>query len=175
MPELTVANGVRLHWREAGDPAKPPFVWIHGGSVEDSSMMLPDLEPFFDRFRVLCPDTRGYGLSQKFETPEDYTYAMKADDLLLWLDHLGLARAIWGGVSMGGALSLWVAAHVPARVRAVVSISGPPFAPVASDQRWWAAHRHLVASGDFEAYFDANVRLRMGEEALARLRARPER
>ena len=170
-----MASGVRLHWREAGHPGQPPFVWIHGGSVEDSSMMLPDLEPFFDRFHVLCPDTRGHGLSQKFETPADYTYARKAEDLLLWLDQLGIARAIWGGVSMGAALSLWVAAHAPSRVRAVVSISGPPFAPVASDRQWWDAHRPLVAAGDFEAYFDANVRLRMGDDALDRLKARSER
>jgi len=175
VPERTLGSGVRLHWREAGDPARPPFVWIHGGSVEESSMMLPDLEPFFDRFRVLCPDTRGHGLSQKFERPQDYTYARKADDLVLWLDELGVEHAIWGGVSMGGALSLWAAVHAPARVRAVVSISGPPFAPVAADREWWAAHRSLVARGEFEAYFDANVRLRMGEDALARLKARPAR
>jgi pimeloyl-ACP methyl ester carboxylesterase len=175
VPETRLDNGVRLHWREAGDPAKPPVVWIHGGSVEDSAMMLPDLEPFFDRFHVLCPDTRGHGLSQRFERAEDYTYARKAEDMLLWIDALGLDRPLWGGASMGAALSLWLAVHAPARVRAVVSISGPPFAPVASDTRWWAEHRPLVAAGDFEAYFDANVRLRMGEEALARVKARPER
>ena len=175
MPDLTLPNGVRLHWREAGDPSAPPIVWIHGGSVEDSSMMLPDLEPFVDRLRVLCPDTRGHGLSSKFERVEDYTYGRKAEDMLLWVDALGIDRAIWGGASMGAALSLWLGVHAPERVRAVISISGPPYTPVESDRRWWAAHRPLVASGDFEAYFDANVRLRMGEEALARLKARPER
>jgi len=175
MPALTLGNGVRLHWREMGGPSAPPIVWIHGGSVEDSSMMLPDLEPLVGRLRVLCPDTRGHGLSSKFERVEDYTYARKADDMLLWIDALGIERALWGGASMGAALSLWLAVHAPDRVRAVISISGPPFTPVASDTRWWAAHRPLVASGDFEAYFDANVRLRMGEEALARLKARPER
>jgi len=166
---------VRLHWREAGQADGPPVVWIHGGSVEDSSVMVPDLEPFFGRIRALFPDTRGHGLSQKFERVEDYTYPKKAADVLLWLDHLGVARAVWGGASMGAALSLWVAAHHPERVRAVVSISGPPYEPTESDKQWWAAHRHLVAAGRFDEYFDANVRLRMGEDALARLRARPER
>jgi pimeloyl-ACP methyl ester carboxylesterase len=36
-------------------------------------------------------------------------------------------------------------------------------------------HRPLVGAGRFEEYFDANVKLRMGEDALARLKARPER
>jgi 3-oxoadipate enol-lactonase len=150
-------------------------IWIHGGSVEDSSVMVPDLEPFFDRVRALFPDTRGHGLSTRFERAADYTYARKAEDLLRWVDALGIREAVWGGASMGGALSLWIAAHAPERARAVVSISGPPFEPTAEDKTWWARHRPLVEAGRFTEYFDANVRLRMGEEALARLKARPER
>jgi 3-oxoadipate enol-lactonase len=175
LPEARLPNGVRLHWRETGPPGAPPIVWIHGGSVEDSSMMVADLEPFLDRVRGLFPDTRGHGLSSRFERVEDYTYEQKLEDLLLWLDGLGVERAVWGGASMGGALSLWAAAHAPARVRAVVSISGPPYEPIESDKRWWTLHRPLVAAGRFDEYFDANVRLRMGEAALARLKARPDR
>lgn len=175
LAEQILPNGVRLHWREAGQPAGAPVVWTHGGSVEDSSMMVADLEPFFGELRALFPDTRGHGLSQKFGRVEDYTYPRKAADLLLWLDALGVPAAVWGGASMGGALSLWAAAHAPERVQAVVSISGPPYAPPASDVRWWAEHRALVEEGRFDAYFDANITLRMGEQALARLKARPER
>src|SRR5439155_25775190 len=137
--------------------------------------MVPDLEPFFPRIRALFLDTRGHGLSSRFERSEDYTYPRKAEDMLLWADAVGVRDAVWGGASMGASLSLWLAAHHPERVRAVISISGPPFAPPEEDRRWWAAHRHLVESGRFEEYFDANVRLRMGEDALARLHARPER
>ncbi len=175
MPERLLPNGVRLHWREAGDPAQPPIVWIHGGSVEDSSFMVADLEPFLGRVRALFPDTRGHGLSSKFERVEDYGYPRKAEDVLLWLDALHVGRAVWGGASMGGALSLWAAIHAPGRVRAVISISGPPYTPLAEDQAWWRAHRPLVEAGRLAEYFDANVRLRMGDEALARFKARPAR
>jgi len=175
VPERRLPNGVRLHWREAGDPTKPAMVWIHGGSVEDSSFMVGDLEPFAGRIRALFPDTRGHGLSSKFERVEDYGYAAKVEDVLLWLDALGVQRAVWGGASMGGALSLWAAIHAPARVRAVISISGPPYEPAAEDKAWWRAHRPLVEAGRVAEYFDANVRLRMGEAALARFKARPER
>jgi pimeloyl-ACP methyl ester carboxylesterase len=137
--------------------------------------MLGDLEPFLGRVRALLPDTRGHGLSEKFERVDDYTYARKAEDLGPWLDGLGVAGAVWGGASMGAALSLWMAIHTPARVRAVISISGPPYAPPPEEKAWWAAHRPLVAAGRFEEYFDANVELRMGAEALGRLKARPER
>jgi pimeloyl-ACP methyl ester carboxylesterase len=175
MPERRLPNGVCLHWREAGDPTRQPVIWIHGGSVEDSSFMVADLEPLFGRIRALFPDTRGHGLSSKFERVEDYGYAQKAADVLLWLDALGVERAVWGGASMGAALSLWAAIHAPARVRAVISISGPPYAPLPDDVAWWRAHRHLVEAGRVAEYFDANVRLRMGQEALARFKAQPER
>jgi pimeloyl-[acyl-carrier protein] methyl ester esterase len=137
--------------------------------------MVADLEPFFGRIRALFPDTRGHGLSSKFERPTDYTYARKFEDIVLWLDALGIERAVWGGASMGAALSLWAAVHAPARVRGVISISGPPYAAPPADKAWWAAHRPLVEAGRFEDYFDANLRLRMGEAALIRLKARPER
>ena len=83
MPEIRLPNRVRLHWRETGEPTKPPVVWIHGGSVEDSSSMVADLEPFAARIRALFPDTRGHGLSERFERVEDYTYPKKAEDVLL--------------------------------------------------------------------------------------------
>jgi len=175
MPSIALTNGVRLHWREAGVADGPPIVWVHGGSVEDSSMMVADLEPFFDQVRALFPDTRGHGLSSRFERVDDYTYARKADDVLLWLDALSVPDAVWGGASMGGALSLWIASHAPERARAVISISGPPYAAPEGDRRWWAEQRPLVEAGRFDEYFDANVRLRMGEEALARIKARPDR
>jgi len=168
MPEILLPNGVRLHWLETGDPARPPVVWIHGGSVEDSSSMVADLEPFATRVRALFPDTRGHGLSERFERVEDYTYAKKAEDVLLWLDALGVERAIFGGASMGAALSLWLAVRAPQRVRAVVSISGPPYAPLPADVAWWKRHRRLVEAGRFEEYYDANVRLRV--EVLGTLR-----
>jgi 3-oxoadipate enol-lactonase len=166
---------VRLHWLEKGDAARPPVIWIHGGSVEDSSYMVADLEPFFPRLRVLLPDTRGHGRSQKFERVADYTYDKKLEDVLLWLDHLGIQDAVWGGASMGAALSLWAAVHAPERVRAVISVSGPPYAPIEADKAWWRAHRPLVEAGRLDEYYDANVRLRMGEATLARIKARPER
>src|SRR2546423_12883712 len=103
MPEIRLPNRVRLHWRETGEPTKPPVVWIHGGSVEDSSSMVADLEPFATRIRALFPDTRGHGLSERFERVEDYTYAKKAEDVLLWLARPRAEGAGFRGASLGAA------------------------------------------------------------------------
>lgn len=170
-----MGDGVWVFWRETGREGGPPVVWIHGGSVEDSSYVTDDLAPFLGSVRGLFPDVRGHGRSSKFDDPAAYTYAKKSADLIAWLDHLGIEQALWGGVSMGGALALWTAAHAPGRVSAVISISGPPFAPRVPEKDYYAAHRHLIEAGDFTGYFDANVRRRMGEQALARLKSRPQR
>ena len=48
---------------------------------------------------------------------------------MLWLDALGVQRAVWGGASMGGALSLWIAAH-PKLLTVVRYMAGSvPYAP----------------------------------------------
>src|SRR5258705_7009640 len=124
--------------------------------------MVADLEPFFPRVHALFPDTRGHGLSTKFERPGDYTYDRKLEDLVLWLDALGIERAVWGGASMGAALSLWAAVHAPDRVRGVVSISGPPYEPSPGDKAWWAVHRALVVAGSLPGGFPAHVKLPEG-------------
>jgi len=151
------------------------MLWIHGGSVEDSSMMVRDLEPFFDHLRVICPDARGHGRSSRFETPDEYVWSKKSHDVVALLDFLGIERAIWGGNSMGAALSLWAGIHHAERVRAIIDISGPPARTDPHEHRWWVDHRALVAEGRFAEYYEANVLRRSGPEALAKIKARPER
>jgi len=173
MPSVALTNGVALHWRKQACLMVHRLIWIHGGSVEDSSMMIADLEPWLDRVRALLPDTRGHGRSTHFERVEDYTYVRKAEDLLLWIDALGVPDAIWGGVSMGAALSLWIASH------RAVSRAGGHLHQRAS-VRGAGKRSALVGrapapgrGGTHRDYFDANVRLRMGDDGLARLKAKP--
>lgn len=67
--------------------------------------------------RAIVPDLRGFG-----DTPArpPMTLDRHADDLVALLDHLGIARAVVCGLSMGGyvALALW--RRHPERVRALV-------------------------------------------------------
>jgi pimeloyl-ACP methyl ester carboxylesterase len=170
-----LATGATIFWREFGNPEGVPTLWIHGGSVEDSSMMEKDLEPFFDRLRVICPDARGHGRSSRFDRPSDYAWARKSDDFVALLDHLDIDRAIWGGNSMGAALSLWAGIHESDRVRAIIDISGPPAKTDEREHEWWIDHRRLIEAGRFGEYYEANVLRRSGTQALAKLKARPER
>lgn len=172
---IAIGNGVELFVREFGNRSGVPTLWIHGGSVEDSSMMTRDLEPFFETMRVLIPDARGHGRSSRFESKHEYTWSAKCADMVALLDVFGIERAIWGGNSMGAALSLWAGVHYPERVQAIIDISGPPAATTEAEREWWAAHRPLVEAHHFGEYYEANVIRRSGATALQKLRARPER
>lgn len=79
--------------------------------------------------RVLRYDMRGHGRSPVPETP--YSIADLGADLVALLDRHGIARASLCGVSLGGMVSMWVAAHAPERVDRLVlcstsAIMGPP-------------------------------------------------
>jgi pimeloyl-ACP methyl ester carboxylesterase len=63
------------------------------------------------RYRVICPDTIGRGLSQWSPAPErEYCLAFYARIAVSLLDRLGVGRVHWLGTSMGGALGIHLAA-----------------------------------------------------------------
>jgi len=85
--------------------------------------------PLADRFRLVRYDLRGHGRSPVVAGP--YDIADLGADLLALLDRLDVARAHLCGVSLGGMVCLWVAAHAPERVDRVVVFCtsanlGPP-------------------------------------------------
>jgi 3-oxoadipate enol-lactonase len=79
--------------------------------------------------RVLRYDLRGHGRSPVPAAP--YSMADLGNDLIGLLDRNGIERASLCGVSLGGMVSMWVAAHAPERVDRLVlcstsAIMGPP-------------------------------------------------
>ena len=70
------------------------------------------------RVRVVAPDLRGAGYSEV--PPGPYSMDQYAADLAGLLDHLGLQRAVIGGLSMGGYVAFAFWRHYPQRVRALV-------------------------------------------------------
>jgi 3-oxoadipate enol-lactonase len=79
--------------------------------------------------RLLRYDMRGHGRSPVPETP--YSIADLGADLIALLDRHGIERASLCGVSLGGMVSMWAAAHAPERVDRLIlcstsAIMGPP-------------------------------------------------
>lgn len=124
-------GGHEVHYVEWGEPTSPAVVMWHGlaRTGRDFDEIAAALS---DRFRVVCPDTIGRGLSAWSPRPDaDYcldAYAALAAGLA---DALGLAHVAWVGTSMGGALGIRAAATtLSGRItRMVVNDIGPTFPP----------------------------------------------
>lgn len=117
-------EGVRIHAIRSG-PRGTPLVLLHGLSMNAeyfAGLMRAGLDERLDVIRV---DLRGRGKSDAPDGP--YSMEAHALDVLAVLDAAGLDDAVIAGHSFGALVTLWLAAHRPARVRRQVlaDISGP--------------------------------------------------
>ncbi|HCA84794.1 MAG TPA: alpha/beta hydrolase [Streptomyces sp.] len=121
---------VRLAHEVSGEPGAPPLVLLHalGETAADWSEVTADLSR---HWRVYALDLRGHGRS---DWPGDYSLEAMRDDVLRFLDMLGLDRVNVIGHSMGGVVAYLLAARYPERVGRLVLEDVPapfPREPVA--------------------------------------------
>ncbi len=135
MPPLQFAhvNGIRMGYYEAGPVSDaPPLVLCHGWPEMAFSWrhQLRDLAAA--GIRVIAPDQRGYGATDRPEAVEAYDLKHLTGDLVGLLDHLGIDRAIFVGHDWGGFIAWQMPLRHPARVAGVVGVNTPhtPRAPV---------------------------------------------
>ena len=117
------------------------------------------------RFRVIAVDMRGHGASPV--TPRPYSLELLADDACAVLEKLGIARAHWVGLSMGGMVGQAFALRHPARIgKLVIANSTSSYGP--EGQAMWQARAKAVHEGGLAAiretvasrYFSAPFRER---------------
>jgi pimeloyl-ACP methyl ester carboxylesterase len=73
-----------------------------------------------DGRRVIAPDNRGHGESQKFYDPKQYSLLAMASDIIELMDHLGVHTADMMGYSMGARITSFLAADHPGRLRSAI-------------------------------------------------------
>ena len=108
----TSADGLRLFARDyagVSGEAKPPVVLVHG--LTRNSRDFEDLAPVIASWgrRVIAPDVRGRGRSDRDPNPLNYHPGVYAADVAALLDKLGVARAQFLGTSMGGLITMALA------------------------------------------------------------------
>lgn len=120
--------GHEIHVLEWGDPAAPALVMWHGLARVARDFDVP-ARHFSDRFRILCPDTIGRGLSTWSGAPDqDYTIPTYCAHAVAILDQLGVESCAWVGTSMGGIVGMALAGTpetAPRINRLVVNDIGP--------------------------------------------------
>ncbi|HEX4867711.1 MAG TPA: alpha/beta hydrolase [Acidimicrobiales bacterium] len=124
--ERRVAIGdVELHVVEAGPADGFPVVLSHG-FPELSYSWRHQVPALADAgYRVICPDQRGYGRSDRPEAIEDYDIHHLTGDLLGLLDEAGHERAVFIGHDWGSMVVNGVAGLHPERVAGVLTMSVP--------------------------------------------------
>ena len=122
-----------LHARDysgASGSARAPVICLHGltRNARDFEALAPQIAA--QGRRVLTVDVRGRGLSAYDPEPTRYVPATYAADVLALMDHLGIARAVFIGTSMGGLITMVVGAMRPSAVAAAaLNDIGPEIAP----------------------------------------------
>ncbi len=108
-------NGFRMNFEDQGQGVA--VLLIHGFPL-DRTIWEPQAQALTGQHRVITPDLRGHGQSQA--TPPPYSMDTYVDDLRALLDHLGIERAVVGGLSMGGYITLAFYRKHPERVLGLV-------------------------------------------------------
>ena len=109
-------NGQKINYTDTGGDG--PVVILSHGFMMSGEMFAPQVEALSDDYRVITWDERGFGHTEFDGAP--FTYWDSANDCLGLLDHLGVDRAVLGGMSQGGFLSLRAALTAPDRVRGLI-------------------------------------------------------
>ena len=113
------SEGLQLYYEVHGQGPRV-LVFIHGILLDANlnRRLATDLAALGNR--VILIDMPGHGLSDKPRRASFHRMDTYAHHVVNLLDHLGIDKAVIGGVSLGGNVSLLVAAQNPERVQGLV-------------------------------------------------------
>lgn len=134
---------MRLNYVETGS-ADAPVVLLGSSLGASQAMWAPQVDVLAERFRVIAFDHRGHGGSEVPDGP--YTMEDLGGDVVELFDTLGVEQASYVGISLGGAVGLWLAQNAPDRIHRLVAIC-PPSNPAATPDTWTARAAQVRAEG----------------------------
>lgn len=150
MMEIAELNGIKIHWREDGAGAGAPALVFANSLGTDLRLWDPILPHLPPQYRIIRWDKRGHGLSAC--PPAPYRIEDLAADAEALLDHLGLRRVIFVGLSIGGMIGQALAARRPDLVRALVLSNT---APKLGTPELWQERISAIRAGGLESIADS--------------------
>jgi 3-oxoadipate enol-lactonase len=150
MPMIEL-DGARIHYHFDGSE-RDPVVLLSNSLGTNLSMWDAQVPELAARFRVLRYDTRGHG--QSSVTPGPYSITQLGRDVVRLLDELGIERAHFCGLSMGGMTGMWLGVYAAARIgRLVLSNTAAKIGTA----EIWNARIEAVRQGGMIAIVDAVI------------------
>ena len=129
MQTMTASDGLSIAYRidDFTDPwTQPQTLFLLHSAMSSSRRMYAMVPHCARRFRVVRMDLRGHGESQVPREDQPLTLGRLTRDVSELMDHLGVKRAHFVGVSGGGYLAQQLAIHDPARVMSLVLLASRP-------------------------------------------------
>jgi 3-oxoadipate enol-lactonase len=127
------ANGIAINYLIDG-PERAPWLIFSNSLATSLAMWDEQAAALSNSFRVLRYDQRGHGGS---DAPAGrYPFDTLLDDALALMDALGIAKAHFAGLSMGGATALGLAERRPDRFARIVVADSPCQSTPQSSQQW---------------------------------------
>jgi 3-oxoadipate enol-lactonase len=147
------ANGISIHCHIDG-AGEAPWLMFSNSLATDLSMWAAQAAYFSRNYRVLRYDQRGHGGS---DAPEGrYSFDVLIADALALMDALGVKRAHFCGLSMGGATAMGMAQRAPERLdRVIVCDSGCASTPATAQQ--WEERIAIAQSKGMTALADPTI------------------
>jgi pimeloyl-ACP methyl ester carboxylesterase len=132
MPYLD-RNGVRIYYEERG--SGPSVLLTHGYGA--SARMWQGQAALADRYHLIAWDMRGHDRSDSPDDPALYSHQATIEDMAAVLDACGADRAVIGGLSLGGYMSLKFNLAYPERVVALMLFdTGPGYKKDGPREEW---------------------------------------
>lgn len=125
-----------IFYREAGDPAKPAVVLLHGFPTS-SHMYREVLRGLAEDYYLVAPDYPGFGDSS-FPAPDDFTYTFDniAEVMDRFLEQRGLERYVLMIQDYGAPVGFRIAVRHPERVAGFVVMNGNAYREGLSEEGW---------------------------------------
>lgn len=161
MNRLIQTAGLRLNVVDEGRRDAQVVVLSHSLAA-NLTMWAPQAQALSQDYRVIRYDTRGHGAS---DVPTGaYNFAQLTADVITLLDSLGITRAHFVGLSLGGMTALGLALEYSTRIASICAANCTAQAPVGAEAMWDerinSAHRHGMAAlvePTVKRWFTANM------------------
>src|ERR1700760_97490 len=125
MPFIDI-DGLRFNYRSEGEG---PWLVLSNSLGTNLSMWDAQMPVFTKRFKVLRYDKRGHGQTELSKTP--FGFERLGRDVLALMDGLGIEKARYCGLSMGGMTGMWLGANAPERFEKMMLCNTSPHMPPA--------------------------------------------
>jgi pimeloyl-ACP methyl ester carboxylesterase len=121
---INLSTGLTLKVAFGGPESAEPIIFLHG-FPESHRTWRHQLHNLAPHFRVVAPDQRGFGGSDKPEAVEEYETSKPVADLLALADALGIGRFTLIGHDWGGAVAWLAALKHGERIKRLVIVNAP--------------------------------------------------